>query len=663
MQQQRDQRQFARDRAFEERRLYKGIAGGIATGITGTAGIIGGLASRVGRSAASGLGLNEATNVSGIIEERALVNGKLRAIGIESRGAGEGMNFDEQGARQKLQAAARQTGTSQAELVEALDVFSEKGKGAQGVENIGRVAGEAKAMGVSPAVVAKLRSQMLVSADATGQKLSEQDIEAAIARLAFVGKTGVFRAGAMAEQSEALFSRAAASGVDFRSEIGRYAAFANEARKSTGSGATARTSINSIQDALIKKESKIKALGVDVRDDQGNERDFIEVVQDLIVKTGGRGDAFNKIIDPSRSGKAIQTMLTAFNAAGGGEKGRSAMQGLLSAGEGQSGGMSNAQIVGEMNKDIDASLGGEGTKLKQGVEQVRQTIAEALEPALVKLAKVMPELVEKFQMLVDFVSKHPLLSTATVAGGLAAASVGSNVAREGGRAALKYLAGGLVNTVPGIGGAVLSGAANLASSAIGSAGAAPVFVTNWPNGMGGGNPPLPGGMPSATPAAGGASSAVAAALGPAAVLGAIVATAAVVTNAALTYTDSHEFRKNSMERHADATENEIAVSDLERIERENKKNHGAGKMAPKPLAGGAVVKDLRRNAGGDIMAAYGPGASKAGHPVVTAKADKYHLGANIIEKLAAASAALDELTKKARASSVAVSNIKSEPHY
>lgn len=667
----RDARQFARDRAFEERRLYKGIATGFASGAGYALQMGAGLATRGARSVASGLGLNRAVDVSDIVSERMYVNQKLRAISIEQRGAGEAFDFSKEAAiKAKIQSAAKRTGINQSDLVDALDVFSEKGKIGAGAENIERVASEAKAMGVSPAVVAKLRAQMLVSSDATGKQMSEKDLEAAIARLAFIGKTGVFRAGAMAQQSEALLSRAAASGVDFTSEIGRYAAFANEARKSTGSGATARTAINSIQDAIIRKEGKINALGIATRDESGGERDFLSVVEDIIVKTGGRGDAFNKIIDPSRSGKAIQTMLTAFNAAGGGEKGRTAMEDLLTKGQGQSGGMSNDTMIGEMDKDIGAALEEESTKLAGEVERVRQTIGENLEPILDKLVKKMPDLVDGFQTLVDFLKKNPELGLASILGGTGAVGMIEGLAKNGVPSAARYLAGKFVDTVPGPVGTVAK-VASAGADAISSALALRVFVTNWPSGFGpGGGPTIPGG---AAPGAGGTVGGVASAIG----VGGAAAISAVALMATILYAAGEH-----LDKHPKFADDEQTGSGGHKLPHKTPNKVLGAEVGP-----GAVTRDLAKSAKGSTARAFGlvgadvagdvaPGDVKAqlmaayGHvaPPVKSTAvpfsnSKDNLLGNLAEKIAEANKALDELAKKSRAASMGVSILKANPTF
>jgi hypothetical protein len=483
----RDAQKAMREQAASERRLYSGLARGAGGAFGGALSYGAGLVSRGAHQVAAGAGLNRATDISDVVAERMLVHRTIRRIAIENRGVGGVLggagSFDEKAAIAGVAAAAKATGTSQGSLVDALNVFSEKGKGAQGVQSLGRVAQEALAMGVDPAVVAKLRAQMLVSSEATGKTMSEKDLQVAVGKLSLVGKSGVFRAGAMAEQSEALFSRAAASGVDFNTELTRYAAFANEARKSTGSAATARTSINSIQDAIVKKEGKINALGIETRDEHG-ERNFIDVVEDVIVKTGGKGKEFNQIIDPSRSGKAIQTMLTAYNNSSGTDaERRAAMESYLTKNTADISNMTDDQVVKEMDTDIGSMLDEESTKMQQGVESIRQTLAEQLEPALVKLAKTMPELTEGFAKVIDFVKKHPVLAAVPVALPLV-----ENLAKTGLSQGAQFLANKIRRALPGATGAAGGGVVD----AIGNAGSMPVYVTNWPGG-GVGIPGGPGG--------------------------------------------------------------------------------------------------------------------------------------------------------------------------
>jgi ElaB/YqjD/DUF883 family membrane-anchored ribosome-binding protein len=474
-------KQRARDAAFDDKRMYRGMA---SAAVDGGRAII--------RTAASGAskiahatGVSSAYDVGDIVKERMEVGKTLNAVAIEARAAGEaGFSFNEDAAREKIAKVARDTGFSQRDLVSAVDVYSEKGSGATAITDLEKIARQAKAMGTSANVVAKTRAQIGLSAAASGQKVSASDMDTIMAQMHFIGKTGVFRAEDVAAESEALFSRFASSGMDFKKGFGRYSNFINEARKSSGSGAVARTSINAVQDQIVKKSGAIHKLGVKTefadKDGAVHQRDFIDIVQDVIEKTGGDAGKLAKIFDPAKSGKALATLTQTYNAAGKG-KGRAAMEKLLAGDVALSG---NA-LVADMEKDSDKAIGESGNKMGMGFETVRQKILELILPALNKLGEVLPRVVQEISTAFDFIKKNPWTAGLTVAAGVGLVGMGRGMAESG----MRRLGDSLVNTVPGVGGKVLSAIGGAASRA----GTTPVWIVGSDiGGLGGG---LGGGAP------------------------------------------------------------------------------------------------------------------------------------------------------------------------
>lgn len=532
----RDALRRARDEAFDDKRFYRGLGHSFVGAATDTMRQVTGYAVKGARAVAGGLGMNAALDVQDIIAERMHGQQLMRAAAIEARTAGSAFGasgFNENAAMAKVKQAAASTGLSQRDLFQAIDVYSEKGSGQTAVENIDRIARQAKAMGTEASVIAKLRAQMGISSRITGEyrdkagnvtEMSEEQKDALIAKMHFIGKTGVFRAEDIAQESESLFSQFAKSGMSFDKGFERYISFANEARKATGSGAMARTAINSVQDAIAKKEDKLHALGVSTRytDKEGIEhnRDFIDIAIDAIEKTGGKGKAFNQIFDPSRSGKALSTMITAAQSAGGGKAGTAAIHKLLAGDD-----SIKAATTSEMEKDAAYAINSEGNKLKMSVERVRQSFGDAIAPALDKLANRMPDIVDKvvaaigklpsvidkvvalFEKLpigkiLDFAIEHPVASLLAV-----------NAAPKVGAFAAGRLGDALVNTVPtlagklgGRAGAIAGGVAGLVGGTLSQAGSTPVFITGAAPGVlgGGGILDAVGGVGGAGGAGGGA---------------------------------------------------------------------------------------------------------------------------------------------------------------
>lgn len=671
----RDAKLFARDRAFEDRRLYRGIAGGLHQGVSNIMSGAYGIASRGAGAVVGGMGLRRAYDVQDIVSERAMVNHALRSVAIEARTAGGDFNFDERAARRKIADVAKRTGFSQTELVGAIDAYSEKGSGATGVRDLDKIAMQARAMGADPSTIAKLRANLELKVKAglpsgtkpeDADKIASQFSDRFMARMHFTGKTGVFRASDLAAQSEMML---ASFGPDIMKGADKFLGFANEVRKSTGSGAMARTAFDSALDVIDKKRDKIRALGVNTEDENDDPRNKVDVIMDIIAATKGDRSRLSKIFDPSRGGKAVTTLIDAFNAAGGGDAGRGAMEKLLAGDASLAKG-----DMGEMMKDANAALDDESVKLATNVENVRQTISETLEPALVKLAKAMPDLVSGFGSLVDFVKKNPWLAAGTIASAGGSLGMGGGLARVAGRSALEWLGGRLVNTVPGAAGKVLGGGAGILGNIVGNVGATPVMVTNWPANLGGGTPGegTVEGVKNALGKAAPGSSAAQTLLGaPAtaaisAMLGSVVLGMAV--DGAIEQDKLHE-RVMSKGYYNDvvlkrAAENE-AKPGYEAANKATLVDIAAGEAThgrkPKAMVGSAVARDLGPSSA--TAAAYAPGAPAFVAPKgnVQFRNDKDHLMGNLAEKLAATAKALDELEKKARSTTAGLSLLKANP--
>ncbi|MBI2395006.1 MAG: hypothetical protein HYV09_35880 [Deltaproteobacteria bacterium] len=252
----------------------------------------------------------------------------------------------------------------------------------------------------------------------------------------------------------------------------------------------ARTAIAGVQDAIAKKESKINALGIKTRDQDGERRDFIEVVMDVMQKTGAKGKAYTQIFDPAKSGKAIATMETAFNAAGGGKTGRAAMEKLLSGDDS----LKDATVA-EMQKDAAHRMDDAGTRIRKSVETFRQALSDKLAPAIERFAAEAPKIAEWLSKGIDWITKNPALAAGAVVG-FGAVKGGAGAFAGAG---LRFAGDTLANKVPGFGaaGGVMSSVGGLVTKA----GSTPVYVTGAAPGAFGGGTGGPGGGDSGAGAA------------------------------------------------------------------------------------------------------------------------------------------------------------------
>lgn len=522
----RDARTQARDRMFDHKRLYRGIGGGIAEGAAGALRTGYSAASSIARSIGGGLGAFAAFDVQDIVAERAQAQALMRSAAIEAREAGSGMGaFDEVAGYAKVRSTSKKFGISQRDLLGAIDAASEKGSGADAVKNIERIATQAMAMGTDATTVAKMRAQLKMSSKEAGKELNDDKIDTMMAQMHFIGKTGVFRSEDIAKEGESLVSSFVKGGGDLESGWKRYMTFSNAARKATGSGSMARTAIMGIQDAIAKKEGRINSLGIKTRNDDDSRRDMMEVIMDVITKTGGKGDAYLKIFDPSKSGKATSILETAFNSSGKTEaerrkNGRAAMEAVLAGDKS----LDNVSVA-EMNKDAELRMDTAGSRIQKAVETIRQSLADHLAPILDKIAANAPAWAEKIGTLLKWVGDNPMKAAGLAVAGNAIVGGMKGGALPLGASALRFFGDTLANKYPGFGaGKAIGGAASAIGGSLASMGAQPVYVTGAAPGVfGGGGGGFPGGGLGGAGAGVGGMEAGGAAMGMAGAFGSVIA--------------------------------------------------------------------------------------------------------------------------------------------
>lgn len=523
----RDARQFARDRAFEERRLLKGIASGVGDAAFGGIRATGRLMRTGAHSIASGMGLDRSFDVQDIVRERMQVGMLLSRVAVEAREAGSPFGgFDKIAAQKKIASVAFSTGFSQGELAKAIDVYSEKGSGATAVANLERIGKQAQAMGTDPGTVAMLRAQLGISSAQQGKELNEDEKDQILSMMHLAGKTGVWRAESMATEAPALFSRWAASGQDFHGGMRKFIQFANVVRTGTGSAAEARTAMRSMQDVIGRDKGNIfEKMGIRTRDAEGHQLDVLEVAMQAIEKTGGWGAKWSKLFPDIRAQKAMTPLVTAFQGAGGGAAGRAAMEKMLTGSESL-----DKASVAEMEKDFAEIMEDPAMKMAKATEEIRQALSEQLLPILKAFSEGLKDLLPTITKAIQWAGKNPGAALAAYTGVMGFGSAAPHLAG----AALRFGAGKLVNTVPGLAGG--------AGSLLGAGGA----------GLGGGAGSIGAGAGGGTAAAAGGGMLGGSAAGLAG-LGALVVGASMAANALFDLYRSTDTFKKGIESAADAS--------------------------------------------------------------------------------------------------------------
>jgi ElaB/YqjD/DUF883 family membrane-anchored ribosome-binding protein len=553
----RDAETRARDSAFDDKRFYRGVGRSMVDGGINALKMPVTMAARGVSTISRGLSLNKAYDVSDILAERMSLEKTLVDLQVEARGAGEKKyNFNISAARSKILAASKATGFSVEEAMAYVDTRSAMGSGQRGVDNVGRGLRIAKAMGTTPAVVAKISEQLALSTGQKGKAMNEDEIEQTLAVTSAIGKAGNMRGSEIAQYSERLISNMVANNLDPRTEMKRYASFLNVVKSSRGSTAMTATSALSLFSDLIgnadkieKGKGKVPGLGVQVFDKEGNQRNPLDVMVDLIEKTGGDPRKIKPYLSATKGGAAVTPFASAYReaystatgtAADKKKAARTRVEKMLS-GEEFMGDKANSvtlkQLQKEMQMDADRVINSDANKISIAVQSVRQKIAEQLKPAVDKLTEILPKLIPHFEKAlkhignaVTFAEKHPVLAAATVGSVGMLVGAGRGLAQAG----AARLGDSLVNTVPRLAGRsavgrLMGGAAGVIGGVLSQAGSTPVYITGAAPGVmlgGGGVPGVGGG--------GGPMGRIAGSMGGAAVVGAIGA-AALVTYGVMEY--------------------------------------------------------------------------------------------------------------------------------
>lgn len=350
-----------------------------------------------------------------------------------SAGGGAGM-YDQ--LNEKIQKTSKATNQLQGDVTNALQAFVERsgdiGTATRNIELYGRVA---TATSASLEDVAR-------AGEALSSKFNIKDQGGAFAILAAQAKAGAIELRDIATQGNTVFTAARAAnigGVGHEEQGVRQiggllqdiAGGARGAGKTTA--ADTAVQVNAIFSQIRQKADKIEALGVQV----GN-RNYIDVIRDLITKTGGDAKQLSGIFKNERAFRGISTLAMQYQDDGGFKK----LDDLTNIDAGP----------GLIDRDFATRRGTGMNKLKQG--EIDRTA-----------------FVNKWLGgIAEFGAAH--------ANELQAGFMGAGLLGKGLSAA-----GRLGGMLPGgIG------------DKIASATASRVYVTNWPGGFGGaGAPGLPGG--------------------------------------------------------------------------------------------------------------------------------------------------------------------------
>lgn len=289
---------------------------------------LGGIASRVGQSVASvgsaavaASGIGGAAIVASRVAPALDLERRQRQVIVNARGAGEQSAFSYEGLSAKIRETAIGSGVSLDDVTSGVERFVQKTGDIQtAVANMQNFATVAISTGASLEDVASSAADMATQFGITDPK----GMADALSVLTFQGKKGAFELRDLAENMPEMSAAAARVGLSGNQGVRKLGAFAQLARRSTGSGAEASTAVQMMFTQLIADSDKIQSGeafggGPGVQVFEGGDpskamRPVDEVIADIIAASGGNSQQLQKIFD-IRGSRAVSQSMTTFSAA------------------------------------------------------------------------------------------------------------------------------------------------------------------------------------------------------------------------------------------------------------------------------------------------------------------------------------------------------------
>ncbi len=273
----------------------------------------------------------------------------------------------------------------------------------------------------------------------------------AIDTLTLQGKNGAFTLENLAALGPRVINAYTATGRNGAAALTEMGAALQVIRRGTGSSEQAATSFEALMRNLVDptKQKKLKDMGVSVYDTAGKFRSVTSLIEEIVTKSKGDLSSLGTIFD-SEAMRAFNSAISEFQRSG---TVGSLEEFLKMQGDGSTVMKDSARNASTMAANL--------TNLKTSFQDFADdNLAAPIEKVANVLNSVSPE---QFDTWMNG-AKNVAIGLAALKGVTMTASALTSVA-------------GLVKAVPG-----RSGAASMAS---GMGGGSPVFVTNWPAGMGG----------------------------------------------------------------------------------------------------------------------------------------------------------------------------------
>jgi len=369
-------------------------------------------------------------------KEANVTREKANRLSINSRGAGQDYVDPAQLTKEFYAISQSVKGVTADQAAEAATAFvAMTGDLATARSSLKDFAVVASATGASVEDVAKTSA-------AISQQFGITDpaqIKDVLASLTYQGKSGAFELA----DAASLFPRLAAAGAAFGLDKGAggvktLGGITQIARTATGSGEQAATSVESMLTKLKTESGTIAAQGVKVYEGTGANkkmRDLPGLLVDLVSKVGGndveaKNAGLAKILG-EQGVRAVNPLISKFNDTFRNTKGTTAEKTKAAEAAVRTQLDSAANAAGswaDVQNDSARAQEDSSAKVTAAMERLKESAANKLLPALLKLEPTIMKGVDAFAKIVDFGAQHPGVAiTAAIVGSMGAAAIGEAV--------------------------------------------------------------------------------------------------------------------------------------------------------------------------------------------------------------------------------------------
>jgi len=395
----------------------------------------------VGTTGAAMLGIGGAGMAYSAVTGASRLEEASRRLVVSGTGPGETQKYQPEALMRQFVQTGIQTGVNPEDVAAGVQQFVTKvGDLDTAVKNMRVFATTAQATGASVADIASAAADLSEKLDIK----SAQDMGKALATLSVQGKKGAFELRDMAQYLPEMAAAASKFGVKGIPGITALGGIAQIARRATGTGAEAATSVEAMFRQLTAKSPamqsgqafsgrKVQIFAATKEHPEGDPtkgmRDFREIVADVITASRGNLVQLQEVFD-IRGIRAVNPLITVFRdaaeKAGGGEKGAKA--GRAAVMEEISRASDVGASFGDIEKDASKTMKSFSVQMEIFQTRVKAAVASQVFPILADLAPKLGELVpyiaqatKAFVDLVKWISDHPKASIAMLIGGQIAA--------------------------------------------------------------------------------------------------------------------------------------------------------------------------------------------------------------------------------------------------